>query len=295
MNTGKKLLQLIATMLLSGATVFGQKVIYVNQNATSGGDGTSWSEAFQDLQEALAIDEDGDEIWIAKGTYTPELANGSRSVRFNIDKSISIFGGFYGNETALDQRMGLEINPTILSGDLNGDDESEGNDENSYHVIYISNTGNVHLEDLIIEGGNANGTGGNRTASALNVSNNSTGTFSYEIINCQFRNHHDEYSGAVSFGGGANAILNVSIANAVFENLSEYAISSTNLYGVNIDVINPTMVNTNGIANLQQVGVTMNVVNGAFMNAGRLYSIQNSILNVDNSIFSYIPAINRHS
>ena len=46
-------------------------VVYVDQAAAYGGDGTSWSNAFKDLQAALSVAVSSDDIWVADGTYRP--------------------------------------------------------------------------------------------------------------------------------------------------------------------------------------------------------------------------------
>ena len=78
-------------------------IIYVNQNATGGGDnGTSWSNAFLTLQEGLAAaaaTPGEDQIWVAQGTYSPP--SGSTYV---IPNGVAIFGGFAGTETSLAAR-----------------------------------------------------------------------------------------------------------------------------------------------------------------------------------------------
>ena len=106
------------------------KIIYVNANLTNGlQNGTSWENAFMDLQDALNMAEEGDQIWVAKGVYVPtkdrfgiENPLDSESVTFYIDKEVQLFGGFFGGESILEARD-WEVNQTILSGDLNGDDE----------------------------------------------------------------------------------------------------------------------------------------------------------------------------
>ena len=40
----------------------GGEIIYVKADADVGGDGTSWEDAFTDLQDALAEADEGDEI-----------------------------------------------------------------------------------------------------------------------------------------------------------------------------------------------------------------------------------------
>jgi hypothetical protein len=52
------------------------KIIYVDDNASEGEDGTSWSTAHKYLQDALAVAESGDEIWVAEGTYKPDQGVG---------------------------------------------------------------------------------------------------------------------------------------------------------------------------------------------------------------------------
>ncbi|MCT4698787.1 T9SS type B sorting domain-containing protein [Tenacibaculum haliotis] len=94
--------------------------IYVDDTATGLNDGSSWQNAFTSLMSALDIDSDGQEIWVAGGTYKTQSSN--INVRFNIDKpNVSLYGGFAGTETLLSQRV-LGMNESIISGDINGND-----------------------------------------------------------------------------------------------------------------------------------------------------------------------------
>ena len=45
------------------------KTIYVDGNASAGGDGSSWASAHKYLQDALAGVASGDEIWVAEGMF----------------------------------------------------------------------------------------------------------------------------------------------------------------------------------------------------------------------------------
>lgn len=91
--------------------------IFVSASATTGQeDGSSWEDAFVDLQDALAIAQSGDSIWIAKGYYYPS-DNGDRYVFFELPSGVRLFGGFDGTEQNLSERN-ISANPTVLSGKI---------------------------------------------------------------------------------------------------------------------------------------------------------------------------------
>ena len=46
---------------------------------------------FQDLQLAITEAEEGDEIWVAKGTYLP---GESRTNSFHLKSGVAMYGGF---------------------------------------------------------------------------------------------------------------------------------------------------------------------------------------------------------
>jgi len=101
-------------------------VIYVNSQAAGANDGTSWTDAYADLQDALddvrANDGCPCEIWIAGGIYKPDRGTGDPALAFEPPGNVSLFGGFAGWEECVDQRDRVS-NETILSGDLLGDDD----------------------------------------------------------------------------------------------------------------------------------------------------------------------------
>ncbi len=106
-----------------------QTILYVDVSATGGlNDGSSWSDAFVSLQDALAetdLNPTVREIWVAAGVYRPdegfELTPGDRTASFELRNDLALYGGFAGTETLLDERD-INTNATILSGDLDGDD-----------------------------------------------------------------------------------------------------------------------------------------------------------------------------
>lgn len=77
--------------------------IYVNLNATGANNGSSWSDAYNDLQVALANATSGDNIWVAKGTYTPTTGT-DRNATFQLKNAVGIYGELAGGETSLEQR-----------------------------------------------------------------------------------------------------------------------------------------------------------------------------------------------
>lgn len=99
-------------------------IIYVNAAATGANNGSSWANAFTDLQAALAAANPGGgdniEIWVAKGTYKPS-SSGDREATFTLKNRVALYGGFAGTETQRNQRN-FTTNVTILSGDLQGND-----------------------------------------------------------------------------------------------------------------------------------------------------------------------------
>ena len=49
-------------LILCTVPIASAKVIYVDDDASEGGDGSSWVSAYKNLQDALAVSEAGDEV-----------------------------------------------------------------------------------------------------------------------------------------------------------------------------------------------------------------------------------------
>jgi len=137
-------------------------VWFVNASSEIGGDGRSWRTAFRDLQTALdearRFSPAKGQVWVSAGRYTPSPVQKNRDESFRLVNGVEILGGFSGKETLSHERRPRE-HLTILSGDLEGDDEPDfaNHDENSYHVILSQgNDGTAILDGFVITAGYAN-------------------------------------------------------------------------------------------------------------------------------------------
>ena len=95
---------LICVNLLCLTSLSG-RIIFVDDDAVEGGDGSSWLNAFKYLQDGLGIAQEGDAVWVAEGTYRPDqgasFTEGDREAHFKIKDSVKILGAFSGEESGL--------------------------------------------------------------------------------------------------------------------------------------------------------------------------------------------------
>ncbi len=88
-------------LLLSGATVSGQTLLYVDASATGPGhDGSSWCTAFTELHEALAVVTADTVIRVADGVYhaDPTGLADPREATFALSSGVTIEGGYAERE-----------------------------------------------------------------------------------------------------------------------------------------------------------------------------------------------------
>ena len=130
-------------------------IIYVdaiNGSATGSGFG-NWGNSMKHLQDAIQIAKDfpgNYEIWVAQGTYFPDLSSNNpswlndRSKSFNMLDNMEILGGFDQLLAPTKLLRNPDLYETVLSGDIN---TSGVNTDNSYHVIYNVNVSSSALLD----------------------------------------------------------------------------------------------------------------------------------------------------
>jgi hypothetical protein len=188
---------------------WGGEIIYVDTDANGFENGTSWTDAFTDLNTALQhagnLCTDTTAVWVAEGTYKPQPQTGSDPYQpyldasFELPEDVGVFGHFAGWETSIDQRDFADANKeTILDGQI----------EHPYYeaVGYLVTAENI--SDAVIDGftiKNAYNSGVYLNDSYIGIANckilgNSsygiyTENYSYpDIHNCLFQ---DNYNGDI--------------------------------------------------------------------------------------------------
>ena len=214
----KRIIGLIGLMVLT-ANLFAGQIFYVTETGMGNMDGSSWANAYADVQTAIDAAESagGGEVWIAKGTYK----HGSAMTMKN---SVAIYGGFAGTETSKDQRVAG--NNTILDG------------EGKYRIFYNKYTeenpltNSAKLDNVTIQ--NAYGPGMRNDYASPEItnctfSNNSAsdggGMYNYRsssptLTNCTFSGNRASGS-SYGYGGGMyNYQSSPELINCTFSNNS---------------------------------------------------------------------------
>jgi predicted outer membrane repeat protein len=201
----KQVAQKISLLLmLLGSLSLSAQTIYVNSKATGANDGSSWANAYTKLEPALAAAANGTEIWVAAGVYKPDPAS-STTASYSMKKAAKLYGGFKGTETALSQRN-IVANPTILDGDIKGDDVA-GNlktnrSDNSVHVILVeipSGSPTAEIDGFTIRNGNTK-----LPADPTTINKRGGGIYAagkVKIANCIFTRNSALVGGGVHFAG----------------------------------------------------------------------------------------------
>ncbi len=196
-------------------------MIYVNVDAGGSNDGSSWADAYSNLQSALSFASSGDQIWVAKGTYFP-AADGDRTLSFDIPNGVEVYGGFAGTESNLVERSDYGTggsNETILSGDIG---TSGDQNDNSYHVVNFSSTvgSSTILDGFTIKDGNSVSTNGESDfdvdgAGILNMG-------SPNISNCTIKQNNSWSDGGAVYNYSNSESINPNFNNCqIIENSSQ--------------------------------------------------------------------------
>lgn len=234
---------LFLSLLMMSTTLYGQSPIYVNRNATGQNNGSSWMNAYTNLQSALNNAQSSTrEIWVATGTYYGG---------FNIVGNLKLYGGFAGTETLRSQRD-WNTYLTILSGDIGQDDLSSPLDTvtqmigTNQTVLTISTmqVSRQEVDGFVITAGKASGPAeigggigffetigvgidisvrnclfqGNQGLRGGGLGLEGIGPILVEIENCQFiKNFATRYGGGALIVSQIGYIFELTIERSLFE------------------------------------------------------------------------------
>lgn len=134
--------------------------VYIDQSAPEGGNGESWETAYNDLQIALLVTNRPYYAWyktefrIAGGKYRPDFETRNPMMSFYLQPGDSLVGGFAGRGAADPNENSSERFPTILSGDLLGNDTTDflNHEDNTRTLIDIDviTTSAISLDLLLV-------------------------------------------------------------------------------------------------------------------------------------------------
>ena len=202
-----------------------KKSIYVNNSVAVSGNGTL-NNPYATIDEALAAAHIRDTIKITADRYIPGLKPDIRTSCFTPNSSVILIGGYNEDFSEITGK-------TIISGDVNNDDDSGNFSDNLYQLISIPKYHNLTLKNFILENAHAEG--------LINGGGLYTEGFELKIENVEFNNNITANSGgglyascefidinncifnsnkATGNGGGANftALTNFTLNNSYFKN-----------------------------------------------------------------------------
>lgn len=217
--------------------------------------GDSWANALPNLESAINLASEGDQIWVARGEYN----HGGSPLQFT--HGVKIYGSFVGTETALDQRPlpivhGNPATATVLTSSVGP---------------FIDNYYNDLTREDIFDGFTITGVFGSNGGAMRNTSVSPT------IANCAFLNNYASDGGAIynensspmiintifkgngaSFGNGG-AIANVDGSNTILMNCLIAGNSASNFAGAIFnDASEVTLLNCTITGNTQSYTGTIN-------------------------------------
>lgn len=133
----------LPVLVFSSSPGAAQSTLYVDASATGAANGSSWCDAFVQLQNALAaaLASGGlvTEILIAEGVYRPDRGAGQtlgdRTATFGLIDAVALRGGYAGCSAPDPDARDIQLYVTALSGDLLGNDDPSESSPAARHSV----------------------------------------------------------------------------------------------------------------------------------------------------------------
>lgn len=174
--------------------------IYVHNDAPGADNGSSWTDAFTDFQDALDAAGPGDEIWVAEGLYQPSVTTDPavvRSTTFLIPDAVRARGGFAASEAHPDERD-IQAHPAILSGNFGG---LVSRLDDAFHVVTLDGVGTLtEFDGFEVIRGSANQSAPYNRGGGLRINGGAP-----RILNCTLNNNFATTGAGAHVQGSSSA------------------------------------------------------------------------------------------
>jgi predicted outer membrane repeat protein len=266
----KMWLPVVLFWLVLSSSAFGNRIIYVDDDAIGNNDGTRWENAYTFLQDALIDANDSEkpvEIRVAQGIYKPDQGRnqilGDQSASFHMINGVNLIGGYAGLIDSDPNKRDIELYTSTLSGDLADNDvnidsfndiyDESAFSDNSRRVIKSIDTDQTALLDGFTI------TGGRMKSAAIDQTVGGAGMINYSgnpiIKNCTFTQNI-----ASQCGGG---MLNMHESNPTLIDctfICNYSFVGGGLYNSSSNL---TLVRCKFISNYAEYGGAGTEINNA--------------------------------
>lgn len=176
--------ELVCFLFLIVLSIPASATVYVDINASAGGDGTTWATAYQTIQDGINVAAIAKEaVWVAQGIYKEAIAMAT---------GVAVYGGFQAGASDISER-----NPKVYVAIIDGATAGQYGSA-AEHVVAMQHVTNVTLDGLVITGGSARAGGypGGMSGVGGGIYCDN-GDSSNTISNCVVSGNH-----AVTMGGG---------------------------------------------------------------------------------------------
>ncbi|HDP33834.1 MAG TPA: hypothetical protein ENN29_01855, partial [Candidatus Hydrogenedentes bacterium] len=289
----------VVEVMLTGTGIGHRR--HVKTDGDDDNDGLSWNTAKATLQAALEDAVPGDDIWVAAGIYYPTSLNGlhedygERGMHFRLKDDVYLFGGFVGNETALEQRD-LTVNITRLSGDIG---ESGNPNDNCYHVIFNDFYSDyfehgLRLDGFVISDGNADGWHDSGYYPERTRGGGLNGFYnSLTVVNCVFENNQaHRRGGGAAIQGYNNTIRDCVFADNFLMGKNDYYYASSSGGGLYLSGDGTTLRNCAFFGNYIGPHFIASAEGGGATISGKDISVSNCVFDDNYILLNYADSFN---